>query len=385
MPVMESIVKEALGKAKKPAPQKKLEVRRREVKGSDSDEELRRVIDGIKTSIKVIGCGGAGSNTIERIAEMGLDSGDIIAVNTDALHLFYCKAPVKVLIGAALTGGVGAGNDPAVGEKCAESDIEKLAEVLSGADMIFATCGLGGGTGTGGIPVIAQVAKDMQALTIAIVTLPFTVEGRVRASNALRGLRKLKKFADTVIVIPNDRLLDIAPNLPLNTAFKVADEVLANSVKGITETITKPGLVNVDFADVRTIMKEGGTAMIGFGESRKDTSKEERAMESVEKALTSPLLDTDISNARGVLIDITGSKDMTLEEAELIVRTVAERIDPDAEIIWGAHIDEELEQNVVKTFVILSGVKVPGYEEKLAESVEGAGDDGYDATGLKYV
>jgi len=382
---MESIVKEALGKAKKPAPQKKLEVRRREVKGSDSDEELRRVIDGIKTSIKVIGCGGAGSNTIERIAEMGLDSGDIIAVNTDALHLFYCKAPVKVLIGAALTGGVGAGNDPAVGEKCAESDIEKLAEVLSGADMIFATCGLGGGTGTGGIPVIAQVAKDMQALTIAIVTLPFTVEGRVRASNALRGLRKLKKFADTVIVIPNDRLLDIAPNLPLNTAFKVADEVLANSVKGITETITKPGLVNVDFADVRTIMKEGGTAMIGFGESRKDTSKEERAMESVEKALTSPLLDTDISNARGVLIDITGSKDMTLEEAELIVRTVAERIDPDAEIIWGAHIDEELEQNVVKTFVILSGVKVPGYEEKLAESVEGAGDDGYDATGLKYV
>jgi cell division protein FtsZ len=382
---MESLVKDALGKAKKPASPKKAEVKRKEVKGSDSDDDLRRIIEGIKTSIKVIGCGGAGSNTIERIAEMGLDSGDIIAVNTDAMHLFYCKAPVKVLIGASLTGGVGAGNDPMVGEKCAEADIEKLAEVLSGADMIFATCGLGGGTGTGSIPVIAQIAKDMQALTIAIVTLPFTVEGKVRAGNALRGLRKLKKFADTVIVIPNDRLLDIAPNLPLNTAFKVADEILANSVKGITETITKPGLVNVDFADVRTIMKEGGTAMIGFGESRRDTSKEERAMESVEKALTSPLLDTDISNARGALIDITGSRDMTLEEAELIVRTVSERIDPDAEIIWGAHIDEELEQNVVKTFIILSGVKVPGYEEKLVESVEGAGDEEYDVTGLKYV
>lgn len=381
---MESLVKEALNQATKRT-QKKVEVKRREIKGSDSDEELRRIIEGIKTSIKVIGAGGAGSNTIERIAEMGLESGDIIAVNTDALHLLYCRAPVKVLIGSSITGGVGAGNDPTVGEKCAETDIEKIAEVLSGADMIFITCGLGGGTGTGSVPVIAQVAKDIQALTIAIVTLPFTVEGKVRAANALKGLRKLRKYADTVIVIPNDKLLDIAPNLPLNAAFKVADEVLANSVKGITESITKPGLVNVDFADVRTVMKEGGTAMIGFGESRKDTSIEERAMDSVEKALSSPLLDTDISNAKAALIDITGSKDMTLEEAELIVRAISERIDPEAEIIWGAHIDEELDRNVIKTLVILSGVKVPGYEEKLAEMVEGPSEGQYDVTGLKYV
>ncbi|MBM3309698.1 MAG: cell division protein FtsZ, partial [Candidatus Altiarchaeales archaeon] len=254
---MESLVKEALSQANRKA-QRKTEVRRVDVKGSNSDEELREIVEGIRTSIKVIGAGGAGSNTIERLTEMGLEGGDIIAVNTDALHLLYCRAPVKVLIGAGLTGGVGAGNNPEVGEKCAEADIEKIAEVLNGADMVFATCGLGGGTGTGSIPVVAQVAKDIQALTIAIVTLPFTVEGKVRAANALRGLRKLRKYADTVIVIPNDKLLEIVPNLPLNAAFKVADEILANSVKGITEAVTKPGLVNVDFADVRTIMKEGG-------------------------------------------------------------------------------------------------------------------------------
>jgi len=381
---MESLVKEALSQANRKA-QRKTEVRRVDVKGSNSDEELREIVEGIRTSIKVIGAGGAGSNTIERLTEMGLEGGDIIAVNTDALHLLYCRAPVKVLIGAGLTGGVGAGNNPEVGEKCAEADIEKIAEVLNGADMVFATCGLGGGTGTGSIPVVAQVAKDIQALTIAIVTLPFTVEGKVRAANALRGLRKLRKYADTVIVIPNDKLLEIVPNLPLNAAFKVADEILANSVKGITEAVTKPGLVNVDFADVRTIMKEGGTAMIGFGESRKETSPEDRAVESVEKALSSPLLDTDISSAKAALIDITGSRDMTLEEAELIVRNISERIDSEAEIIWGAHIDEELDRNVIKTLIILSGVKIPGYEEKLAEKVEGPAQEPYDATGLKYV
>ncbi|MDD5111533.1 MAG: cell division protein FtsZ [Candidatus Altiarchaeota archaeon] len=382
---MDSFVKEALTQAGKKV-QKKPEVKRRDVKGADSDEDLKKIIEGIKTSIKVIGCGGAGSNTIERLTEMGLEGGDIIAINTDALHLFYCKAPIKVLIGASLTGGVGAGNDPAVGEKCAEADIEKIAQVLDNADMVFVTCGLGGGTGTGSIPVVAQIAKDVQALTIAIVTLPFSVEGKVRAANALRGLRKLRKFTDTVVVIPNDRLLDIVPNLPLNSAFRVVDEILSNSVKGITETITKPGLVNVDFADVRTIMKNGGTAMIGFGESRRDTSAEERAVESVEKALSSPLLDTDISSAKAALINITGSKDMTLEEAELIVRAVSERIDADAEIIWGAHIDESLDKNVIKTLVILSGVKIPGYEEMLAERVEGhPEEEQYDVTGLKYV
>ena len=380
---MESFVRDALNQSKKT--KNKVEVKRRELKGSDSDEQLKKIVDGITTSIKVVGSGGAGSNTIERLIEMGIESGDVIAVNTDALHLLYCNAPIKVLIGSDVTGGIGAGNDPAIGEKCAETDIEKIAEVLSGSDMVFVTCGLGGGTGTGSLPIIAQVAKDVQALTIAIVTLPFTVEGRVRAANALRGLKKLRKYADTVIVIPNDKLLEIAPNLPLNAAFKVTDEILANSVKGITEAVTKPGLVNVDFADIRTIMKDGGTAMIGFGESSRDTSPEERAMESVEKAINSPLLDTEISDAKSALVDITGSNDMTLEEAELIVRAISERINPDAEIIWGAHVDEELDNNVIKTLIILSGVKMPGYEDKLAERLEEPDEEVYDSTGLKYV
>jgi cell division protein FtsZ len=202
------------------------------------------------------------------------------------------------------------------------------------------------------------------------VTLPFSVEGRYRAQNALRGLKKLRKYTDTVIVIPNDRLLDIAPNLPLNAAFKVADEILANAVKGITEVVTKPGLVNIDFADVRAVMKDGGSAMIGLGASTKDTPMGERSKESVEKALQSPLLDTDISTATGALINIVGSRDMTLEEAEDIVRRVAERIDPNAQIIWGAEIDESLDRNVIKTLVILAGVRIPGYEENLEEQIE---------------
>lgn len=339
-------------------------------KGADTDEDLRKIVEGIKTSIKVIGCGGAGTNTIDRLLEMGIEGGDVIALNTDALHLLYSHAPTKVLIGASITGGVGAGNNPEVGEQCAESDIEKLAEILNGADMVFVTCGLGGGTGTGSAPVVAEVAKDIQALTIGVVTLPFSVEGKIRAANALRGLRKLRKYADTIIVIPNDRLLEVAPNLPLNAAFKVADELLANSVKGITELVTKPGLVNLDFADVRTIMKNGGTAMIGLGSSTRESNAEQRAKESVSKALKSPLLDTDVSSARGALINIMGSKDMTLEEAEEIVRAVAESVDPNAEIIWGAQIDESLERNIIKTLLILAGVTVPGYEEELEEYVE---------------
>ena len=352
-------------------------------KASDTDDELRRIVEGIKTAIRVVGCGGAGSNTIDRLLEMGVEGGEVISLNTDALHLLYSKAPTKILIGTSVTGGVGAGNDPEVGEQCAESDVDKISGALQGADMVFITCGLGGGTGTGSAPVVAEIAKELQALTIAIVTLPFSVEGRVRAENALRGLKKLRKYADTVIVIPNDRLLDIAPNLPLNAAFKVADELLSNSVKGITEMVTKPGLVNLDFADVRAVMKDGGTAMIGLGASSKDTSMDARSRESVEKALTSPLLDTDISNATAALINIIGSRDMTLEEAEEIVRIVSERISPDAEIIWGAQIEDNLDRNVIKTLLILSGVNVPGYEEDLEDKVErGEGKGGADI-GLK--
>jgi len=385
---MESIVQDALQQtqsneaASSPAPTAEQSSK---PATTDSDEELRRIVEGISTSIKIIGSGGAGGNTIERLLTMGVEGGDVIAVNTDALDLLNTPAPTKVLIGSSITGGIGAGNNPEVGEECAEVDVDKVSQVITGADMVFITCGLGGGTGTGSAPVIAEVAKDMQALTLAIVTLPFTVEGKIRAQNALRGLKKLRKYADTVIVIPNDRLLDIAPNLPLNAAFKVADELLANAVKGITEMVTKAGLVNLDFADVRAILKEGGSAMIGLGQSTKDTAMGERSRESVEKALQSPLLDCDCTSAKGALINITGSRDMTLEEAEEIVRITAERIDTNAEIIWGAQIDESLDRNVIKTLLILSGVRIPGYEEELEERVEtNAGDAGLDI-GLKHI
>lgn len=356
-----------------------------ERKIGDSDEELRRIVEGIRTAIKVVGAGGAGSNTLDRLMEMGIHGGDVIAVNTDALDLLYTKTPTKILIGASITGGIGAGNNPEIGEKCAEADAKKIAEVLTGADMVFVTCGLGGGTGTGALPVIAEIAKEQNALTIGVVTLPFTVEGRVRARNALTGLKKLRKYTDTVIVIPNDRLLEIAPNLPLNAAFKVADELLANAVKGITEMVTKPGLINLDFADVKAIMSGGGTALIGMGSSTKDTPMEDRSRESVEKALKSPLLDTDISTATGALVNVIGSRDMTLEESEEIVRIVSESISPNAAIIWGAQIDDSLDRNIIKTLIILSGVRTPKYEEELEEMIEEGKTEHAADIGLKYV
>lgn len=383
---MEAIVQDAINQGKM---KENVEIKEKSIEAppmaAESDDELRRIVEGIKTAIKVVGAGGAGGNTLDRLMEMGVEGGDVIAINTDALDLLYTNAHTKILIGTSITGGIGAGNDPELGEQCAEADIKKISEVLRGSDMVFITCGLGGGTGTGSVPVIAEMSKDVDALTIGIVTLPFTVEGRIRAKNALGGLKKLRKYADTTIVIPNDRLLDMVPNLPMNAAFKVSDELLANAVKGITEMVTKPGLVNLDFADIRTVMKEGGTAMIGLGSSSKDTPMEDRSRESVEKALKSPLLDTDVSSATGALINIIGSRDMTLEEAEEIVRIVSESIDPNAQIIWGAQIDDSLDRNVIKTLVILSGVKTPQYEEELEERVEtGAAEEHLDI-GLRYV
>jgi len=383
---MESIVQDAIKQTDETQPEGAEEKPQTEKTdtGSTSDDELRKIVQGISTAIKVVGCGGAGGNTIERLMDMGIEGGEVIAINTDALDLLNTPAPKKVLIGTSVTGGIGAGNDPEIGQECAEVDIEKISDVITGSDMVFICCGLGGGTGTGASPVVSEVARDVQALTIAVVTLPFTVEGRIRAQNALKGLKKLRKYADTTIVIPNDRLLDVAPNLPINAAFKVADEVLANALKGITEMVTKPGLVNLDFADVRAILKDGGNAMIGLGESTKESNMGERAQESVDKALQSPLLDTDVSCAKGALINITGSRDMTLEEAEEIVKVVSDRIDPGAEIIWGAQIDESLDRNVIKTLLILSGVRIPGYEEELEDRVEQTSEEHLDI-GLKSI
>lgn len=326
----------------------------KERKSNPMDEELERLLSLQRAKIKVIGIGGGGNNSISRMSEVGIEGCETIAVNTDAQDLLYANADVKVLIGKELTQGLGAGSIPQVGEEAAKETSSELKQKLNGADMVFLTCGLGGGTGTGATPVIAQIAKKSKALTIAVVTLPFEIEGQKRVENAIMGLEKLEGNVDTLIVVPNDKLLELAPDLPLHTAFKIADEILTNSVKGIAELVTKTGLVNLDFADIRAVMSKGGVAMIGIGES--DT--ENRAVESVEKAISNPLLDVDISGANGALINISGGKDMTLDESKKIVEAISSKLSGDAKIIWGAQITEDL-QNTVRTLLIVTGVNSP--------------------------
>ena len=338
---------------------------------SDIDDELINIMKGVKTNIFVVGAGGAGNNTISRLNEMGIEGATTIAVNTDAQDLFYSQSSRKILLGRQTSRGLGAGGEPSVGEECAEESEDEIREELEGADMVFVTCGLGGGTGTGSAPIIAKLAKKMGALTVAVATLPFSAEGIKRRDNAEQGLEKLQDAADTVIIIPNDKLLEVAPNLPLNKAFMVSDEILGRAVKGITELITKKGLVSLDFADIRSIVSGSGMAMIGMGES----DSGDRALESVHEALSSPLLDIDISNATGALVNISGSSDLTLHEAEKIVQVVADKLDPEANIIWGTQIDETL-QNVVRTTVVVSGIKSDSavddgdYDDYEEESIE---------------
>jgi cell division protein FtsZ len=318
------------------------------------DNDLKEIIQRSRAKIYVIGTGGAGNNTVSRLSEIGIAGAGTISVNTDAQDLFYSKSDHKILIGRDTCGGLGAGGIPDVGEQSAEESEEQIKGKLEGSDMVFVTCGLGGGTGTGSAPVISKLAKKLGALTIAVATMPFSAEGLRRRENAEKGLEKLQNAADTVIVIPNDKLLEVAPNLPINKAFMVADEILGRAVKGITELITKPGLIGLDFADIRSIMMGSGMAMIGMGES----DSGDRAIESVHEALNSPLLDLDISNAKGALINISGSSDLTLHEAEKVVQIVADELDPDANIIWGTQIQEDL-QNTVRTTIVVAGVKSP--------------------------
>lgn len=318
---------------------------------SNVDEELEEMIALNKTRIKVIGCGGGGNNTVTRINEVGIAGVQTIAINTDAQDLLYCNAEKKLLIGKELTKGLGAGSNPKIGEESARENQHEIKKFLHGSDIVFITCGLGGGTGTGSAPFVANLAKKMGILTVAIVTMPFQMEGNHRFDNAVVGLEKLEQSVNTLIVIPNEKLLDLAPNLPLHTAFKVADEILTNSVKGIAELVTKTGLVNLDFADIKTIMGEGGVALIGVGES--DT--ENRALESVEKALENPLIDVDIANATGALVNISGGEALTLEDSRRIVETVSNKLHDKAKIIWGAQIYPDLE-NTIRTMVIVTGV-----------------------------
>lgn len=316
------------------------------------DAELEEMLSRQKASIKVVGCGGAGNNTINRIAEVGVVGAETIAVNTDAQDLLYTTADKKILIGKDLTKGLGAGGVPKIGEDACREQEHEIKNALTGADMVFLTCGLGGGTGTGSVSVISETAKKLGALTIAIVTIPFSMEGHRRYENAMYGLDNLEKNVDTLIVIPNDKLIELAPDLPLHTAFKVADEILTNAVKGIAELITRAGLVNLDFADVKAVMGNGGIALIGIGES--DT--ENRAMEAVEKAIHNPLLDVDITGANGALINVCGGTDLTLNEAKKIVESISVKLDEDARMIWGAQISEDL-IGTVRVMLIVTGVK----------------------------
>lgn len=360
---MKSIIDEALNRAElegRTTPSRAmendddLESRTVPSRAMENDDDLVAVLEQLTTVIRVIGCGGGGSNTIERLAETGIEGAELFAMNTDAQHLLHINADRRVLIGRRTTRGLGAGSLPSIGEEAARESIDEIMVAVEGADMVFITCGLGGGTGTGAAPVVAEVAREMGALTISVVTLPFAAEGAIRMANADVGLKRLREVSDTVIVVPNDRLLEVVPDLPLQAAFKVADEVLMRSVKGITELITRPGLINLDFADVRTIMSNGGVAMIGLGEAE----GEMKSKDSVIKALRSPLLDVDISDATSALVNVVGGSNMSISDAETVVEEVYDRINPDARIIWGAQIDPSLD-NGIRTMLVVTGVSSP--------------------------
>jgi len=306
-----------------------------------------------KAKIVVVGCGGAGQNAVTRLTEMGIEGATTIALNSDAKHLAVAKADRKILIGKELTKGLGCGGYPEVGRKAAEESRNEIKEVLEGADLVFAIAGLGKGTGTGSIPVVCEIAKSMGAIVIAVVTMPFKLEG-ARIAKAEEGLAKLRQVCDTAIVIENDRLLKYAGNLSIQQAFAVADELIASMVKGITETITLPSLVNLDYADVKAVMHSGGVAAIGVGES----NSSDRAKDAITKALMNPLLEVDYTGATGALIHITGGPDLRLEEVNLIGETVAQHLDPSATVFWGARILPEFEGKV-QVIAIITGVKSP--------------------------
>ncbi len=329
---------------------------------SVDDEELLKFIESAKPKIYVVGAGGSGSNTATRMSELNIEGTTLIAMNTDAPHLARTRASRKVLLGKKSTRGLGAGSDPKVGEEAAVESKDEIKHLLSDAQLVFLTCGLGGGTGTGSIPIIAHEAKELGALTVAIVTLPFTSEGKVRMRNALEGLAKLRRFTDTVIIIPNDKLLSVAPDLPLNMAFRISDEILAKATKGIIEMVTKPGMVNLDFADLRSVLKDSGYAVIGIGEANA-TQATDRSIVAIENTLKSPLLDVNLSTAKKALVNIIGGDDLTLREAENIFQEVSGRISEDAMMKWGARIDPSLQKNVLRIMVVLSGVEFAEYTE----------------------
>ena len=299
--------------------------------------------------ILVCGCGGSGNNTMNRITHIGVEGAITVAINTDKQHLDHTRAQQKLLVGRHITRGLGAGGDPITGRRCAEAGRDVITRIVNGADLVFVTAGLGGGTGTGIAPIVAEEAKRSGALVVAIVTTPFSVERRMRMQRALEGLDLLRKAADAVLVLDNNRLLHYVPNLPLDEAFSIMDQLIAEIVKGIVETITLPSLINLDFADVRAIMKNGGVTMMLYGES------EQGPEDVVHEALNHPLLDIDIDGATGALIHVTGGPYMTLEQANQVCDLMTARLSPDANVIFGARQDPAF-GDTIKVMSIITGV-----------------------------
>jgi len=318
------------------------------------DEDLTRIIEDRNFRIKVFGFGGSGSNTINRLMRENLVGVKLIACNTDAAHLLRIRAHAKILLGKNLTRGLGAGADPTVGEMAAKESESEILRHIDETSIVFITAGFGGGTGTGAAPYVAKLAKDRGALTIAFATLPFSSEGYVRMKNAAEGIRKLVKNSDAAIVIPNDKLIEKYNDVPVYKAFKFEDEVISTGIKGITDLIMNTGTINLDFNDLRKVMKDAGYAAIGMGSSNQAVN--DRIVEALEKALDSPFMDYDISRAKGAIVNVTGGRDLQLQEAQQAADMLRKKIARDATIMWGTVIDENMRSGV-RILIIVAGIK----------------------------
>lgn len=316
-------------------------------------------------SIRVVGVGGAGTNAVNRMVESGLKGVEFIAVNTDKQALSLCKAEHQIQIGEKLTKGLGAGANPDIGQKAAEEDRENIAEAIKGSDLVFVTCGMGGGTGTGAAPVIAEIARDMGILTIGVVTKPFMFEGKPRMKNAEMGIERLKSHVDTLVVVPNDRLLSVvSKGTSVVDSFKIADDTLRQGIQGISDLIAMPALINLDFADVRTVMQSRGLAYMGIGMGK----GENRMADAAKAAIASPMLEISIEGARAMLINVTGGPDMSLLDISEATKLITEAADPEANIIFGAGIDEKLDDEVKITVIATGFEKTPFTPEKSAQT-----------------
>jgi len=351
----------------------------------ERDEEEQKQMDDVDgfgdPRIVIVGAGGAGNNTVNRLYNIGVDGAETIAINTDKQHLKMIEADTKILVGKSLTNGLGAGGDPSMGERATEMAQGTIKEVLGDADLVFVTAGMGGGTGTGAAPVVSKIAKEQGAIVVGMVSTPFNVE-RARTVKAEEGLERLRDEADSIIVLDNNRLLDYVPNLPIGKAFSVMDQIIAETVKGISETITQPSLINLDYADMTSIMNQGGVAVMLVGETQ-DKNKTE---EVVKDAMNHPLLDVDYRGASGGLVHITGGPDLTLQEAEGIAQNITDRLEADANVIWGARIQQEY-KGKVRVMAIMTGVQsaqvlgptTQKQANKSRQAIEEVDDSSFDA------